>query len=145
MPQQTDPATRTRICKVNESLAGEKVRVAGKVFCYDVVTGLIVLLDKTNGLLVDTSNALDGQSGLWATERLSTIMVIGQLERSSTPLPMPTNIPSFRLNNHVVLRAILVIPATELDLDMWNAVLKDEESEQDGNSGPEVCTESSVY
>jgi hypothetical protein len=40
-------------------------------------------LDKANGLLVDVSRALDGQSRLWATERLSIIMVIGHLERSS--------------------------------------------------------------
>lgn len=145
MPQQTDPAARTRICKINESLAGEKLRVAGKVFFYDVVTGFIVLLDKSNGLLVDISGALDGQSKLWVTERLSIIMVIGHLERSnaSTPfsiLPTPTNIPSFRLNDDVVLRAILVIPAADLDLDMWNAVLEEEESEQDGNSGHEIYT-----
>ena len=101
------------------------------------------------------SGALDGQSKLWATERLSVIMVIGHLERSSvsvgrflslvayfhwseysfhwqTPhpiLPTPTNIPSFQLNDHV-LRAILAIPAAGLDLDMWNAVLGEEESEQ---------------
>ena len=42
---------------------------------------------------------------------------------------MPTNIPSFRLNDHV-LRAILAIPAVGLDLDMWNAVLEEEESEK---------------
>ena len=104
MPQQTDSATRTRICKVNESLAGKKLRVAGKfvlsliqfedvffffqcilsrVFFYDIVTGFIVLVDKANGLLVDMSGALDGQSKLWATERLSVIMVIGHLDRSS--------------------------------------------------------------
>ena len=40
-------------------------------------------MDKANGLLVDMSGALDGQSKLWATERLSVIMVIGHLERSS--------------------------------------------------------------
>jgi hypothetical protein len=43
--------------------------------------------------------------------------------------------PSFRLNNQVVLRAILVIPTTGLDLDMWNAVLEEEESEEDDSSG----------
>lgn len=177
MPPQTDSATRTRICKVNESLAGEKLRVAGKfvlfctqfemcfgcilsrVFFYDVVTGFILLVDKANGLLVDMSGALDGQSRLWATERLSVIMVIGHLERSSvgvdrflflpffidldlvhwqTPLPIlptPSNIPSFRLNDHV-LRAILAIPAAGLDLDMWNGVLEEEEeSEQQTRVG----------
>jgi hypothetical protein len=127
--------------------------ILSRVFFYDVVTGFIVLVDKANGLLVDLSGALDGQSRLWATERLSVIMVIGHLEVSSasvgrlsypclffvdldvhwqTPLPIlptPTNIPSFRLNDHV-LRAILVIPAAGLDLDMWNAVLEEEEIEQ---------------
>ena len=38
MPQQTDPATRTRICKVNESLAGEKLRVAGKFVAFSEYT-----------------------------------------------------------------------------------------------------------
>ena len=54
-----------------------------RVFFYDVVTGFIVLLDKAKGILVDMSAALDGQSRIWATERLSVIMVIGHLERSS--------------------------------------------------------------
>ena len=124
-----------------------------RIFFYDVVTGFIVLVDKGNGVLVDTSLALDGQSRSWATEKLSVIMVIGHLECSSasvgpllypmsilllllmlgtccqTPLPiLPTpNVPSFRLNTHVILRAILVIPAAGLDLDMWNAVLEEEE------------------
>ena len=57
--------------------------VLSRVFSYDVVTGFIVLVDKANGLLVDMSGALDGQSKLWATERLSVIMVIGHLEGSS--------------------------------------------------------------
>jgi hypothetical protein len=134
--------------------------ILSRVFFYDVVTGFLVLVDKANGLLVDMSGALDGHSGLWATERLSVIMVIGDLERSSasvgrfsyhclffidldnlvhwqTPLPIlptPTNIPSFRLNDHV-LRAILAIPAAGLDLDMWNAVLEEEESEQQKRDG----------
>lgn len=57
--------------------------ILSRVFFYDIVTGFIVLVDKANGLLVDMSGALDGQSKLWATERLSVIMVIGHLERSS--------------------------------------------------------------
>ena len=57
--------------------------ILSRVFFYDAVTGFIVLVDKANGLLVDMSGALDGQSKLWATERLSVIMVIGHLERSS--------------------------------------------------------------
>ena len=59
------------------------MHILSRVFFYDVVTGFILLVDKANGLLVDMSGALDGQSKLWATERLSLIMVIGHLERSS--------------------------------------------------------------
>jgi hypothetical protein len=57
-----------------------------RVFFYDVVNGLIVLMDKANGLLVDMSTALDGQSRLWASERLSVIIVIGYLEHSSVSI-----------------------------------------------------------
>ena len=59
------------------------MHILSRVFFYDVVTGFILLVDKANGLLVDMSGALDGQSRLWATERLSVIMVIGHLEPPS--------------------------------------------------------------
>lgn len=64
---------------------------------------------------------------------LAQFLLIWVLGRVQTPLPIlptPTNIQSFRLNDHV-LRAILAIPAAGLDLDMWNAVLEEEESAQD--------------
>ena len=64
-----------------------------RVFFYDVVTGFIVLVHKAYGLLVDMSGALDGQSKLWATERLSLIMVIGHLERSSVSVGRFLSLP----------------------------------------------------
>ena len=67
--------------------------LSSRVFFYDVVSGFIVLVDKANGLLVDMSGALDGQSGIWATERLSVIMVIGHLELSTVrPLLLPISL-----------------------------------------------------
>ena len=69
--------------------------ILSRVFFYDVVTGFIVLVDKANGLLVDISGALDGQSRLWATERLSVIMVIGHLERSSANVCRFLSLPNF--------------------------------------------------
>ncbi|KAF8161216.1 hypothetical protein B0H34DRAFT_371144 [Crassisporium funariophilum] len=83
MPQQTDSATRKQLCKINDSLLGKKLRVAGKVLSYDVVSGLIILVDGAYGLLLDISMALDGQSRSWATEHLSTIIGIGHLEQSA--------------------------------------------------------------
>ena len=67
--------------------------ILSRVFFYDVVTGFIVLVDKANGLLVDMSGALDGQSRLWATEKLSVIMVIGHLERSSVSVGRFLSLP----------------------------------------------------
>lgn len=69
--------------------------ILSRVFFYDVVTGFIVLVDKANGLLVDISGALDSQSRLWATERLSVIMVIGHLERSSVSVGRFLSLPIF--------------------------------------------------
>ncbi|KAF8200984.1 hypothetical protein BJ912DRAFT_843718 [Pholiota molesta] len=83
MPQQTDSATRKSLNQIDDSLEGQKLRVAGRVLAYDVQTGLIILIDKQHGLLVDVDLSLHEESAEWATERLSTIMVIGHLERSS--------------------------------------------------------------
>jgi len=101
MPQQTDSASRTRLCKISDDLVGRKLRVAGRLNCvlrslhgyvltealyrvlsYDFTTGLIVLVDGANGLLVDISLSLDSQTSVWARDRLSTIMAIGDLEHS---------------------------------------------------------------
>lgn len=49
---------------------------------YDVLTGLFVLLDNDKAVMVDVSMALDDKSKLWATERLSTVIVLGHLERT---------------------------------------------------------------
>lgn len=54
----------------------------GRVLSYDVQTGIVVLIDGGYGLFVDVLLCLDGQSWTWATERLSTIIALGQLERA---------------------------------------------------------------
>lgn len=53
-----------------------------RVLTYDIASGLVVLLDGNDGLYVDVTLALDSRSSLWATERLSTVMAIGNLEHS---------------------------------------------------------------
>ncbi|CAA7259066.1 unnamed protein product [Cyclocybe aegerita] len=134
MPQQTDSAARTRLCRITKDLKGQKVRVAGRVLTYDVATGLIILIDEEHALLVDVSLALDSQSREWVPERLSTIMVIGDLERTDDPLtapPMPTRSPALKMDRRHVLRAILVVPSPDLDLSLWNAVLKEDEEEKE--------------
>ncbi|KAF9474551.1 hypothetical protein BDN70DRAFT_815524 [Pholiota conissans] len=136
MPQQPDSATRKSLNTIDDSLEGRKLRVAGRVLAYDAPTGLVVLIDKGHGLLVDVELSLgDGaESAVWVTERLSTIMVIGHLERTPAPLPMPAAMPAnagrVKLNRKLVLRAILVVPTPDLDLALWNSVLQDEERER---------------
>ena len=53
---------------------------------YDVLTGLFVLLDNDKAVMVDVSTALDDKSKLWATERLSTVIVLGHVERTEVKL-----------------------------------------------------------
>lgn len=126
MPQQPDSATPTRLCSINESLLGQKLRIAGRVLSYDVLTGLFVLLDNDKAVMVDVSMALDDKSKLWATERLSTVIVLGHLERTEdlTVLQLPRRI---QINGHLVIRALLVVPCMDLNLALWNAVVAEGE------------------
>ncbi|PPQ65674.1 hypothetical protein CVT26_000306 [Gymnopilus dilepis] len=125
MPQQTDSATRTRICRVGDFEAGQKLRLAGRVLSYDVKTGLIILVDEKHGLLVDVILSLDqNQSRLWATERLSTVIAM-----PLTIPAVPSYAPPIEIDQNLVLRAILLVPSPDLDLNLWNAVLMEEENE----------------
>ncbi|KAF9526591.1 hypothetical protein CPB83DRAFT_794417 [Crepidotus variabilis] len=134
MPQQPASATRIKLCDINSDLIGRKLRVAGRVLSYDVNTGLIVLVDGKEAVLVDISLALDFHSKVWATDRLSTIMAIGDLESSDAPLEIPStaspHVLALKISNQLVLRAILVIPSPNLDLGLWKAVLDEEEESQ---------------
>ena len=57
---------------------------------YDVLTGFFVLLDNDKAVMVDVSMALDDKSKLWATERLSTVIVLGHLEGTEVKLTSMT-------------------------------------------------------
>ncbi|KAF4620625.1 hypothetical protein D9613_000788 [Agrocybe pediades] len=115
MPQQTDSALRTRLCRIADRDVQEKVRVAGRVLYYEAKSAMLTLIDGHQGLLVDTSLALDSQSHLWASERLSTVIVIGRIDKVQKALKLPPK----------------PIPSPELDLEMWNSVLEEEEREHE--------------
>ncbi|KAF5322921.1 hypothetical protein D9619_001928 [Psilocybe cf. subviscida] len=156
MPQQTDSATRVALRSIDTHLIGRKVRVAGKVLSYDIASGLLVLLDSSaHALVVDARMAIDDEASAWARERLSKIVVIGLIERSdetikwpfiilvrvhlrlqerySTEIPtLPPNAPAqLALNRALVLRAILIIPAPDLDLALWKEVVDAEADHED--------------
>jgi len=133
MPQQTDFAKRTRLCRVSTQLTGRKVRVAGRLLTYDLGSGLAVLLDGPHGLLVDLTLVLDAKSNDWAHERLTTVTAIGHLEALDVPLQSqigPTHSVACKISQHLILRAILVVASSDLDLGLWNAVLMEEEEEE---------------
>jgi len=109
---------------------------AGRVFAYDGVTGIALLVDGKCGVLVDVRNALDGQSTGWAKERLSKVEAIGYLEvkqvrmRHATRTHIttlqhvyPVSPPWSTVDPQLVLDAVLVVAAPELDLTLWNAVV----------------------
>ncbi|KAF9565533.1 hypothetical protein CPC08DRAFT_704519 [Agrocybe pediades] len=134
MPQQTDSALRTRLCRIADRDVQEKVRVAGRVLYYEAKSAMLTLIDGHQGLLVDTSLALDSQSHLWASERLSTVIVIGRIDKVQKALklpPKPSTMSYLHIYPRLVLRAILIVPSPELDLEMWNSVLEEEEREHE--------------
>ncbi|KAF8893989.1 hypothetical protein BD779DRAFT_1669499 [Infundibulicybe gibba] len=129
MPQQTDAATPTRLASISGVLDGKKLRIAGRMLSYDSSTGLVLLLDQDVSVLVDVSLCIKPWSSSWVRERLSTLMIIGHLEVSTEEFPIPT-IPSFApipvVNPKLILRALLVIHAVDLDLEKWNAVIEED-------------------
>ncbi|KAF9049855.1 hypothetical protein BJ165DRAFT_1401695 [Panaeolus papilionaceus] len=130
MPQQTEVARRVRLSKVDESLEGEKIRVVGRVLSYDAQDGVVLLIDESHGLLVDISLALDERAGLWATEKLSKVMLIGRIERVIGDIPksmVPGRGSGLQMREKLVLRAFLATKVDDLDLKVWNATVEEEE------------------
>lgn len=111
---------------------------------------MAVVVHGKTGLLVDTDLCLQEQTFGWATERLTTVMVIGHLERSElvckrcceyvigrvliplhratrsqVTLPvMPPHAPRLDINRQLVFRAILIVHSPDLDLALWNSVVE---------------------
>lgn len=139
--------------QINHSIAGRKVRVAGRqvqpssaphgfnrsrMVAYNVHTHQLVLAEGASGLFVDVSLCLRAQSP-FLRETKSKLMVIGYLEElevrahssisnsirqiRQTPAPMPAispHLPRVSVDATLVLRAVLVRQADDLDLTTWN-------------------------
>ncbi|KAL4266337.1 hypothetical protein AB1N83_004284 [Pleurotus pulmonarius] len=91
---QIESAVPTKLDLVGHHLNGHKLRVAGKVLCYDPTSALLLLVDKETALLIDVSLCVDRWSGPWLRERLATAMVMGHIEILEKQLPIPT-LPAF--------------------------------------------------
>ncbi|KAL0953753.1 hypothetical protein HGRIS_004942 [Hohenbuehelia grisea] len=130
MSHTTDSAIPTRIASINDTVVGHKLRVAGKILCYDPLSARALLLDKDIALLVDVSLCLDRWSSSWIRERLAPVMIIGHLEAVDTRLPLP-ELPDHALpplvNQDIYLQALLVIATPTLDLTLWNQSIQEGE------------------
>ncbi|ESK97048.1 hypothetical protein Moror_6405 [Moniliophthora roreri MCA 2997] len=136
MPQQTDEGVPVRIATLgthHESLVGRKLRIAGRNMSYDVDTGFLILLDDSVGVLVDISLALERERTFpWMKERFSPVEVLGYLEHSDEELVVPAIPPHAsapEVDTHLVLRAIVVVPSSDLSLEVWNNVVTEMEVE----------------
>ncbi|KAL0575065.1 hypothetical protein V5O48_006910 [Marasmius crinis-equi] len=109
---------------------------------YDENTGYLVLFDSGIGVLVDISLALERERTFaWVKESYTPLEAIGYLEKCDEDLPVPAMPPHANapeIDTHLILRAILVVPSSDLSLDVWNSVVEEMEAELGvrGDEGP---------
>jgi len=123
MPPLGDFAITCSLAAIQPSLIGKNIRVAGKILSYDPITHLLLLAHHPYGILVDMNLCLDPSQSLhYLRENKGTLMILGPLEHTETPLEVPllsrfVEAPS--LDDHLVLRAIVARSMNDLSLDRW--------------------------
>ncbi|KAJ3801037.1 hypothetical protein GGU11DRAFT_308867 [Lentinula aff. detonsa] len=80
LPHYAAPA---RLAAIGDALVGQKLRLVGRMMCYDSTTGFISLWDKEDALLVDVTLCLDPSANVWLQDNFCSIQVIGHLEKCS--------------------------------------------------------------
>ncbi|KAJ3733463.1 hypothetical protein DFJ43DRAFT_1067274 [Lentinula guzmanii] len=119
-----DYAAPARLAAIGDALVGQKLRLVGRMMCYDSTTGFISLWDKEDALLVDVTLCLDPSANVWLQDNFCSIQVIGHLEKCSRELTAPELPPHLvkppQLDTRFVLRAIRVIPAFDAEQSAWN-------------------------
>jgi len=129
-------AAPTRISSISLSHISRKLRIFGRVSYYDHDASLLILQDPTTsmpvGLLVDVSLCLDPFKSLsWTREKMNLLMIIGSLELSPTLLSfknadqgrIPLR-PLPKVNENLILRAIVLEECEGLDIKLWDEVFK---------------------
>ncbi|KAJ6594030.1 hypothetical protein B0H19DRAFT_1093415 [Mycena capillaripes] len=113
----------TRLDAVAADKLGQKLRLTGQVLAYDAYTGVVLLRAGDVGVLVDASNCVSAWTR-WLKERLCMVLAIGYLERAPSnlrvpPLPEHFPLPAPRVDDGLVLRAILVVAEADLEMENW--------------------------
>ncbi|KAI0645415.1 hypothetical protein C8Q79DRAFT_1010382 [Trametes meyenii] len=125
--QQIESATTTRLASISPRMLPRKLRVAGQLLHHDVESSTILIHDGEDALLVDVSLCLNAwRSAPWLREPRGIVMALGYLESSDKPLPLPvlsSHAPLVNVNPHLVLRAIVLEEARDLDLALWNRAI----------------------
>ncbi|KAI0769686.1 hypothetical protein BD413DRAFT_604807 [Trametes elegans] len=129
--QQIESAAATRLASISPQLLSRKLRVAGRILHHETTTSIILIHDAEDALLVDVSLCLNAwKSAPWLRESRTVVMAMGYLELSETALPLPVlpaHAPLVDANPHLVLRAIVVEDARELDMSLWNRAIQAQE------------------
>ncbi|KAH6913994.1 hypothetical protein BKA70DRAFT_650882 [Coprinopsis sp. MPI-PUGE-AT-0042] len=131
-------ATPTKISDLKHPLIGKKLRIAGRFLSYDAIAGSIVLLEGKGryAVYIDISAAVDDRFSEWVNDRLTTLIVIGYLESSNEPAErsdLPAGVEMVDASNSLQLRALLVVPAQDLDLKLWDRVIEDLQRKDQGS------------
>jgi hypothetical protein len=95
---------------------------------YDGLTGIMLLADEDRAVLVDVSLCVEE----WARERKGIVMVVGYVERVEEAIAIP-QLPAYCaapwVDAEIVIRGVLVIECSELDMKLWNESIEEREIE----------------
>ncbi|KAG8945947.1 hypothetical protein FRC04_012199 [Tulasnella sp. 424] len=129
MPQQVESARPTAISSIRSDQVGKKLRLAGRLLCYDNTTNLLLLSEgpSLDCVMVDIMLYLTARRTMpFLREEQVQIMVVGHLEQIEGRLPCPT-LPPYsdppEVDLTLVVKAILLDPVPDLDLALWNATM----------------------
>ncbi|KAI1796432.1 hypothetical protein LXA43DRAFT_969920 [Ganoderma leucocontextum] len=136
MPRQLRVAGRQGVVSIHcvfECLADV---LPSRLLHDDNESSTIMIHDGEDALFVDMSLCLNAwKRSLWLRESRSVVMALGYLELSSghglqKALPLPllhAHAPLVDVNPHLVLRAVVVEEARDLDLALWNRAIHAQE------------------
>ncbi|KAA1474240.1 hypothetical protein DENSPDRAFT_824012 [Dentipellis sp. KUC8613] len=124
MSARADSATPVVLSSLCDDLIGRKLRLVGRVLCYEPTTGIAVLGDESHAIPVDVALCLHARGGLpWLVDARSVVTVFGYLERLDIPFTMPDALPHHpppKLIPNMLVQAILVLNSPDLDMRQWN-------------------------
>ncbi|TFY61547.1 hypothetical protein EVG20_g7011 [Dentipellis fragilis] len=82
MSARADSAMPAVLSSLRDDLIGRKLRLVGRVLCYEPTTGIAVLGDESHAIPVDVALCLHARGGLpWLVDARSVVTVFGYLER----------------------------------------------------------------